>query len=69
MMMKYVFMGNPPQDEWTPLCFGSRYGHAKVVKMLIDMGADTNVKDKVRLISDTINSRLSGYMLTCRRHH
>ena len=37
-----------PQDGWTSLISAANCGHAPVVKVLLDAGADKNAKNKVR---------------------
>ena len=36
------------QDGFTPLHVACRYGHEKIVEMLVTGGADVNVKNRVR---------------------
>ena len=36
------------QGGWTPLHEACRYGHEKIVEMLVTGGADVNVKNRVR---------------------
>ncbi len=37
------------QDDggWTPIIWGSEFGHDKVVRFLLNAGADPNIKDNV----------------------
>ena len=38
------------QDQWTPLHEAVERGHVNLVKLLLETGADVNVKNKVSLI-------------------
>ncbi len=38
------------QDGWTALMYAARVNHSDCVRLLLDAGADTNVKDKARWV-------------------
>ena len=48
------------QDGWTALHYASREGHMEIARLLVNRGADINMKDKVSIEPDEMT-------IMCRR--
>ena len=63
MALKSVFV--PMQTRVTPLMKATVAGHIKVVEILVDAGANVDLKDMVRKCSWKDNKSVRGDQCTC----
>lgn len=53
------------QSGWFPLHIAARYGHVEVVEALLEKGAATEAKDRVRQFARTLFLRIRACVFRC----